>query len=90
MLELVSESGPWLRAPVGLEEAEPAGFEAGSPEFLTGNDLTYAMAHLRKKWFCSAVPLLCDIIFLPSPHNNSVAVCLLDLVHPRPKPHNLP
>lgn len=33
----------------GLEEAEPAGFEAGSPQFLTGNGLTCAIAHLRKK-----------------------------------------
>lgn len=73
----------------GLEEAEPAGFEAGSSQFLTGNGLTCAMAHKRNKWFCSAAPLLCDVIFLPFPHNNSGALCLLDPVHPRPKPHNL-
>lgn len=60
-----------------------------SPVANTVNSLICAIDQLRDQLFWSAISLLRDIIFLPFPHNNAVALCLLDLVHPRPKPRNL-
>lgn len=61
----------------------------GSALTHTVNSLACAIGWLRKKQFCSTISLPSDSVFLPFPHSSSVALCPLDLVRPRPKPHNL-